>query len=97
VFARSSAYSVLQSHLVGGHSPKERRRCRSCGGHFDTPGSPTGSLVTRILIHVLNLHQQDNIIPKSKFEALEEWVSKQELKIRSLQTGCDKALSKHTK
>jgi hypothetical protein len=49
------------------------------------------------LSHVLNLQLQDNMVPKSRFEALEELVSKQELKIRSLYTNCDKALSMHIK
>jgi hypothetical protein len=49
------------------------------------------------LSHVLNLHLEDKLVPKSKFVALEELVSKQEWKIRSLQTSYDKALSKHIK
>ncbi len=45
------------------------------------------------LSHVLNLHLQDNMVPRSKFEALEELVSKQDTKLRVLQTSVDKALT----
>jgi hypothetical protein len=49
------------------------------------------------LSYVLNLHLQDNMVPKSRFEALEELVNKHEKKVNSLQTSCDKVLSKHAK
>jgi hypothetical protein len=50
------------------------------------------------LSHVLNLHLQDNMVPKSQFEELEVLVGKQDARIRALSTNVDKALSnKNTK
>jgi hypothetical protein len=46
------------------------------------------------LSHVLNLHLQDNTVPRSKFEALEEKVAKHDAKIKALQTSMDEALTK---
>jgi hypothetical protein len=49
------------------------------------------------LSHVLNLHLQDNTVPRSMFEALQDDVKKANEKIRTLQAGMDKLLSKSFK
>jgi hypothetical protein len=49
------------------------------------------------LSHVLNLHLQDNTVPRSRFEALQEDFKKQAVKVSALQASVDKLLSKPSK
>jgi hypothetical protein len=77
---------------------------RRTQGVFDSLGNTAGSschardVPERLLglpgSHVLNLHLQDYMVPRSMVEVLQEVVSKQDVKIRLLQTNMDKALTK---
>jgi hypothetical protein len=49
------------------------------------------------LSHILNLHLQDNTVPKSVFEVLQATVEKQNTRITTLSNSLDKALSKFAK
>jgi hypothetical protein len=49
------------------------------------------------LSHVLKLHLQDNMVPKSRFAALEDVLIKQDVRMKTLQNSVGKALLKINK